>query len=157
MSLVGRLLFPSLAVILCVALVARIVGEELSLTGTALRHVSIDLNYTHQDTANLSVNSPAGNQLPLRPADELFARAELFNPWGKLYYEYTYISSDPTDPVNFIVVPSRSIHTVGFVATPRAWIAIKFEAANITNADIRDLGDFPLPGLSFFGSIKVTL
>ena len=24
-------------------------------------------------------------------------------------------------------------------------------------ADIRDLGDFPLPGLSFFGSIKVTL
>ena len=136
---------------------ARITGHEVSLTGTALAHVGIDVNYTHQDSANLSVTSPAGNQLPLRPADELFARTELFNRWGKLYYEYTYTSSDPTDPVNFKVVPSRSIHTVGFVATPRPWMAIKFEAANLTNADIRDLGNFPLPGLSFFGSVKITL
>jgi outer membrane receptor protein involved in Fe transport len=139
---------------------ARITGEELSLTCGALGHFALELNYTHESAENLSEDNNGnyhGKQLPLRPADELFARTELFNPWGKLYYEYTYLSSDPTDFINFTIVPSRSVHTVGFVATPRDWIAIKFEAANITNADIRDLGDFPLPGLSFFGSIKVTL
>jgi iron complex outermembrane receptor protein len=137
---------------------ARIEGEEVTLTGSALGHLGLELNYTHQDTENRSgLPDQQGNPLPLRPADELFARTELFNAWGKLYYEYTYISSDTTDLYNLGTVPSRSIHTLGLVATPLPWLAVKFEAANITNADIRDLGDFPLPGLSFFGSIKVTL
>jgi iron complex outermembrane receptor protein len=137
---------------------ARIVGHEVSLTAGALRHFGLEMNYTHQDSADLSnKDNPFGNQLPLRPADDLFVRTELFNEWGRFFYEYTYISSDPTDPANFIIVPSRSIHTLGLTVTPRDWIAFKFEAANITNADIRDLGDFPLPGVSFFGSIKVTL
>jgi iron complex outermembrane receptor protein len=137
---------------------ARIEGHEVSLTAGAFRHFGIEMNYTHQDSADLSLkDNPFGNQLPLRPADDLFARTELFNDWGKVFYEYTYISSDPTDPFNFIIVPSRSIHTVGCTITPLSWLAFKFEAANITNADIRDLGDFPLPGVSFFGSIKVTL
>ena len=139
---------------------ARIVGHEVSLTAGAFRHLNLDVNYTHQDAENLSQSSesnPFGNQLPLRPADEVFARSELFNDWGKLFYEYTYISSDPTDPSNFTTVPSRSIHTIGLAFIPRDWIAIKFEAANITNSEVRDLGDFPLPGVSFFGSVKVTL
>jgi outer membrane receptor protein involved in Fe transport len=137
---------------------ALIDGEEVSVTGSALGHLGLELNYTHENTENRDgLPHQNGNPLPLRPADDLFARAELFNKWGKIYYEYTYLSSDTTDLYDFTVVPSRSINTVGFVATPRDWIAIKFEAANITNADIRDLGDFPLPGLSFFGSIKVTL
>jgi len=136
---------------------ARLVGSEVSLTTTALGHLSAEVNYTHQNTADLSEDSPYGNQLPLRPADELFTHFAVFNEWGKLYYEYTYVSSDPTDPANFIIVPSRSVHTLGLVATPRPWLAIKFAAVNITNADIRDLGDFPLPGLSFFGSVQVTL
>jgi outer membrane cobalamin receptor len=137
---------------------ARLEGNEVALTAGAFRHTNLELNYTHQNTADLSrKDSPFGDQLPLRPADEVFARTELFNDWGKLFYEYTYVSSNPTDPANFIIVPSRSIHTIGMAATPRPWIAIQFEAANITNADVRDLGDFPLPGLSFFGSIKVTM
>jgi outer membrane receptor protein involved in Fe transport len=136
---------------------ARIDGSELAITGAAFSHVSLDFNYTHQDPTNLSGHSPYGNQLPLRSADALFLRPEVFNQWGKVFYEFTYLSSDPTDPANFIIVPSRAVHTVGTVLTPRPWLAIKFEAANIANADIRDLGDFPLPGLSFFGSITVTM
>ena len=137
---------------------ARIIGNEFTFTASALRHLDLTTNYTLQQTADLAfANNPYGDQLPLRPNDELFTQVDLFNDWGRLYYQYTYISSNPTVPSNFIIVPSRSIHTLGFVATPVAWLAIKFEAANITNADIRDLGDFPLPGLSFFGSVKVTL
>jgi iron complex outermembrane receptor protein len=137
---------------------ARVEGHEVSVTAAALRHADLEVNYTHQDSADLTrSDNPFGNQLPLLPADELFVRTQLFNTWGKVFYEYTYISSDPTDPANFTMVPSRSIHTVGGALTPLDWIEVKFEAANITNADVRDLGDFPLPGLSFFGSIKVTL
>ncbi len=134
-------------------------GEEVAVTGSVLGHLGLELNYTHEHTEIRDAMFPHenGNPIPLRPADDVFARTELFNTWGKLYYEYTYLGSDTTDEFNFTVVPSRSIHTVGFVATPRNWLTIKFEAANIANADIRDLGNFPLPGLSFFSSIKVTL
>lgn len=133
---------------------ARIVGEEVSLSAGLLGHFGLELNYTHQDSENLSINSPEGNQLPLRPADELFVRPRLFNDWGSVYYEYTYLSDNPTDADNFTVVPSRSINTVGCTIQPLTWLSVKFEAANITNADIRDLGNFPLPGLAFFGGLK---
>lgn len=133
---------------------ARIVGEEVSLSAGLLGHFGLELNYTHQDSENLSIDSPEGNQLPLRPADELFVRPRLFNDWGSVYYEYTYLSANPTDADNFAIVPSRSINTVGCTIQPLAWLSLRFEAANIANADIRDLGNFPLPGLSFFGGLK---
>jgi len=137
---------------------ARLLGHELSVDAAAFGHAGVTLNYTYQDTEDRSgIPSRDGNQLPLRPADELFLHLEGFGRWGKLYYEYTYISSDPTDPANFIVVPSRSIHNLGAVATPLEWLTVRFEAVNILNADVRDLGDFPLPGLTFFGGIEVNL
>lgn len=132
-------------------------GVELSAVAAAWQHLGLELNYTHQDSEDTSGGPYDGNQLPLRPADELFARLEGYVDWGRAYYEYTFISSDPTSVGNFIVVPSRSIHTVGASVSPTDWLEIRFEAANLANADIRDLGDFPLPGLSFFGGIRVNL
>jgi iron complex outermembrane receptor protein len=134
---------------------ARIVGHELSLQAAVFEHLGVELNYTHQDAENLSVDSPEGNQLPLRPDDELFVRPRIASSWGSIYYEYTYLSANPTDADNFEIVPSRSIHTVGCSIQPAPWLSAKFEAANLANADVRDLGDFPLPGLSFFGSVTV--
>jgi vitamin B12 transporter len=136
---------------------ARVRGVELSAAGAVLRHLGLQLNYTHQQSEDRSGDFTDGNQLPLRPDDELFARIEAFVDWGSTYYEYTFIGSDPTSVGNFITVPSRSIHTVGAAVQPLAWLSFQFQAANITNADIRDLGDFPLPGLTLFGSITVTL
>jgi iron complex outermembrane receptor protein len=135
---------------------ARVRGIELSAAAAALHHVGLQLNYTHQESENLA-KPYDGNQLPLRPDDELFVRLETFVDWGSVYYEYTFVSSDPTSIGNLLTVPSRSIHTVGTTLQPYPWLALKFQAANITNADIRDLGDFPLPGLTLFGSITVTL
>ncbi|MBX3026669.1 TonB-dependent receptor [bacterium] len=136
---------------------ARVRGLELSAAGAALRHLGLQLNYTHQQSEDRSGDYTDGNQLPLRPDDELFLRLEAFVPWASTYYEYTFISSNPTTVGNFITVPSRSIHTVGASLQPYPWMTVQFQAANITNADIRDLGDFPLPGLTLFGSITVTL
>jgi len=132
-------------------------GVELSSELAVLRHVSLELNYTHQQSADTSGGNYDGNQLPLRPDDELFAKLEGYVDWGRVYYEYTFIGSDPTTVANFIQVPSRSIHTIGAVVQPLDWLELKFEAINFTNADVRDLGDFPLPGLTLFGGIKVTL
>jgi len=136
---------------------ARVSGVELSAAGAAFRHLGLELNYTFQDSEDLSGDFTDGNQLPLRPENELFVRTEAYDDWGSVYYEYTYISSDPTSIGNLVTVPSRSIHTVGAAVRPLDWLELSFEAANITNADIRDLGDFPLPGLSFFGGVKVSL
>lgn len=137
---------------------ARVAGDEVSLSTAAFSHLGLEVNYTHQNSAVTGGGETKfGDELPLLPADELFGHVELFNDWGKLYYECTYLSSNVTDPANFQRVPSRIIQTTGLVATPRDWLTIKFEAANIANADVRDVGDFPLPGLSFFGSIKVSL
>lgn len=133
---------------------ARIAGVEVGASAGAFGHLGLDLNYTNQDSENRSVDSPEGNQLPLRPADELFVRPRLFNDWASVWYEFTYLSANPTDADNFEIVPSRSIHTVGCSVQPLPWLTARFEAANVTNADIRDLGDFPLPGLSFFGGLK---
>jgi len=136
---------------------ANVRGIELSAAGAAFNHLGLQLNYTHQQSEDQSGDFTDGNQLPLRPDDELFARVEAFVDWGSTFYEYTFIGSDPTSVGNFITVPSRSIHTVGASVQPLDWLSIQFEAANITNADIRDLGDCPLPGLTLFGSITVTL
>ncbi len=137
---------------------ARVQGAELSLSLAALEHFSLELNYTHQDSKDLSDDAVRrGQPLPLLPGDELFARGEIFERWGKLYYEFTYVGPNTETPSGFTTVPSRAIHTVGARLQPLDWLEITFEAANITDNQIRDLGDFPLPGLSFFGGFKVAL
>ncbi len=132
----------------------RIIGHEISATTSALGFLGIDLNYTYQDSENRSVDSPEGNQLPLRPANEVFVRPRLYNDWGSVYYEYTYLGANPTDRDNFKVVPARSIHSVGVTAQPLSWLTLRLRADNVGDADIRDLGDFPLPGLSITGGVE---
>lgn len=132
----------------------RLRGHELGLAAAAVRYVALDLNYTHQDTENRSVRSPEGNQLPLRPADELLVRPRLDHRWGSLYYAFTYLGANPTDRDNFLVVAPRSIHTVGGSVRPLPWLTARVEVANVADADVRDLGAFPLPGLSVFGGLR---
>jgi outer membrane cobalamin receptor len=133
---------------------ARITGHEVSVAAEVLDHVGLDLNYTHQNAENRDVDSPEGNQLPLRPSDELFVRPRVFAAWGSLYYEFTFLGDNPTDTDNFVTVPSRTIHTIGGTVKPLSWLTARLEIANLADADVRDLGDFPLPGLSVFGGLK---
>jgi outer membrane cobalamin receptor len=132
---------------------ARVRGHELTLHGAALQHVSVDLNYTHQDTENLSpIPSQHGKQLPGRPADELYTQLQLFNQYGKLYYELSLVSGNFLDQVNFMEVPSRDIHTLGITVYALRQLTLSFEAQNVTDNQISDVGGFPLPGRAFFGT-----
>lgn len=133
---------------------ARLVGDEVSLKASALEHLGLDMNYTYLDAQNGSIDSPEGNQLPLRPKHELFVRPRLYTDWGSVYYEYTYLSENPTDVDNFLIVPPRSIHSLGCAVEPWPWLSVRFEVTNVTDSDVRDAGNFPLPGRSFFGSVK---
>ncbi len=133
---------------------ARVSGHEVSVSVEALDHLDVAVNFTHQDAENLDIDSREGNQLPLRPSTELFARPRIFGDWGSLYYEFTYLSENPIDRDNFNVTPSRTIHTIGGTWKPVEWLTAKLEVANLADQDIRDLGDFPLPGISVFGGLS---
>jgi len=137
---------------------ARISGHELVLQSTVAGHVTLDANYTHQDTDNRSHvfgGIYLGKQLPGRPADEVYTRLELFEPRGRLYYEFNLVSGNYLDQANFQQVPSRDIHTLGVALNAGTLATVSFEARNITDNQISDVGGFPLPGRSFFGSVQL--
>jgi iron complex outermembrane receptor protein len=137
---------------------ARLRGHELSVDATSLGHLRVDANYTHQDAENrgsLFGVEYHGKQLPGRPADELYARLEFFGPRGKLYYEFNFVGGNFLDPKNFQSVPSRDIHSVGCALQAAERLTLSVEARNLTDNQISDVGGFPLPGRSFFGSAKI--
>jgi outer membrane cobalamin receptor len=137
---------------------ARIRGDEVSVNATAIGHIRLDLNYTYQDAQNRSTANYGhyvGNQLPGRPANELYTRVELFNDYGKLFYEFSYVSGNYLDQANFKEVPSRDVHSLGCSWQVLPPLTLNFEARNITDNQVSDVGGFPLPGRSYFGSVRV--
>ena len=137
---------------------ARLRGHELSTHAVFLDHIGFDLNYTRQETTNLtSSDTYWQRQLPGRPRNEWYTRLQLFNAYGKLFYELNVSDGNYLDQVNYGRVPARDIHTVGIAGNPRPWLRLAFEARNLTDNAVRDLQGFPLPGLSFFGTVQVQL
>jgi outer membrane cobalamin receptor len=137
---------------------ARIRGHELALHAEALSHFGVDVNYTHQDAENRSDNPNfRGKQLPDRPQDEVYLRLETFAPLGKLFYEFNLVSGNYTGEANLERIPTRDVHTLGIAVHPRPWLTASFEARNVTDNQISDVGGFPLPGRSYFFTIKADL
>jgi iron complex outermembrane receptor protein len=137
---------------------ARIRGHEVAVHGVLVDHLRIDVNYTHQDAENRSSKQEQrGRQLPGRPQNEIYTRLELFSEHGKVYYEFNLVDENFLDPANFQPVSTRDTHTFGFVARVTDWLALGFEARNVTDNQIEDALGFPLPGRAFFGTAKATL
>ncbi len=139
---------------------ARLSGHEVSAHVAAIRFVQLDVNYTNQDTYNRShvASAYTGKQLPGRPADELYTRLELVQAPAKLYYEFNFVSGNFFDQANFQKPTSdRRVHTLGLRFNLTEWAALNFEAQNFTDSQVSDVGGFPLPGRSFFGTISCKL
>lgn len=137
---------------------ARLRGHEAGLHLSLLEHLSIDANYTRQDARNLSeAPSQRNKQLPGRPRDELYLRTALDLGPFTLSYELNHIAKNYLDRVNFRAVDSRDLHALGFAYRPTAWLRLGVEARNVTDEQAEDVAGFPLPGRSFFGSIKINL
>jgi iron complex outermembrane receptor protein len=133
----------------------RLSGHEIAFEGSAFQRVRLAANYTRLDSDNRSEEpSQRGNDLPLSPRDEAYLRCELLARWVSPYYEYNYTSRSFLDPANLRQVGSRTVHNLGVTFTPIDALQLNFEAVNLTDNDVRDLTDFPLPGRSFFGGAR---
>ena len=137
---------------------ARLRGHELGLHLALIEEFTVDLNYTRQDAENLSeIPSQRGKQLPGRPRDELYLRAAFDHGPFTLSYELNHIAENFLDRVNFRRVDARDLHALGLALRPVAWLRLGVEARNLTDQQTEDVAGFPLPGRSFFGTIKVSL
>ena len=98
-----------------------------------------------------------GNDLPGRPAIELFNKIELLFPHGKFFYEYLFMDENYLDRANFRKISKRNIHNIGIVFYPFKHLSISFEVKNVDDRPIEDIIGYPLPGRSIFGTINWSL
>jgi iron complex outermembrane receptor protein len=153
---------------------AAVRGHELSVRGRLWERLALGANYTHQRARDAGeVSFLRGKQLPGRPADEAFARAELaWSPahplplwagaarlWpGRLYYEANVIADNFLDRANVRRVGSRVLHDVGVeVALPLSGVRVTLEAKNAGDDRTRDALGFPLPGRALFVTVSYGL
>jgi iron complex outermembrane receptor protein len=134
---------------------AEILGAELSVRFRAWERLGVIANYTYQDATDTSdVPSRRGNQLPGRPLHEAYARAEYHWRGWMPFYELSFTSGNFLDQANFQEVESSAVHTLGLQYALSKWpITFTFEARNFTDDQVEDFGGFPLPGLTFFGTV----
>jgi iron complex outermembrane receptor protein len=135
---------------------ARVLGTEATLALDAFERAHLALNYTFQDARDESgIPARDGNHLPGRPVHSLYARAEYHVGPAQLFYELDFLASNFLDQANFREVDSRTVHTIG-VTSRLPWPAfeVSLELRNLSDNQIEDVGGFPLPGRSVFGSIR---
>lgn len=137
---------------------AHVRGHELSLHSRPASWLEVDVNYTRQDAKNLAKGN-RGNQLPMRPRDELYSRAQISGEGWRAYYEFNLVGTSYTTPDNFARnrVDSRMIHTTGIRWSPLEWLTAGVEARNLGNDRAEDVASYPLPGRSYFGTLTINL
>ena len=150
---------------------AEVRGHEVSARGRLWERLGLTANYTHQDARDVGdVTFLRGKQLPGRPADEAFARAEFaWSPthplpraaalWpGRVYYEANVIADNFLDRANVRRVGSRVLHDVGLeLALPLSGFRLALEAKNAGDDRTRDALGFPLPGRTLFATLSYGL
>ncbi len=146
----------------------RTVGAEVTAGADLFEHVRLALNYTYQDARDHSgIPARDGNQLPGRPRHDLYHRTEYRRDEGRLFYELSFIAENSLDQANFLVVSARAIHTLGIEADvaalgrrfgsdllARVPLVATFEARNFTDNQVEDVAGYPLPGRSFFATVR---
>src|SRR5262249_38274244 len=146
---------------------ATIRGHEVSARATLWDRLLVTSNYTHQDTRDEGDEAFArGNQLPGRPADEVYARLELLwsrqrplpaaagRLWpGRVFFDADLIADNVLNrsKVNPERVGSRAYFGMGVQVTePWSGVQLGFEVKNVGDDQTEDALGFPLPGRSMF-------
>ncbi len=137
---------------------ARVRGLEARWAGTLWRRLSVAGNYTFQATEDTSdIPYYAGNQLPGRPEHEVFNRAELSAGPVRVFHEFRWIGGNYLDRANYREVSARSLHNLGVTVAAGPRVSVTVEAKNLTDNQISDVLGFPLPGRSYFATVRVQL
>jgi len=139
--------------------------------GRLWSRLGLSANYTHQRALEESdVAFRDGKQLPGRPADEAYARAELawsparplpLGAWaaglwpGRLFYDVNLIADNFLDRANTERVGSRALHGVGVeIALPLPHTRVTLEVKNAGDDRTSDALGFPLPGRTIFATVS---
>jgi iron complex outermembrane receptor protein len=134
---------------------AEILGHEFALETSLFRFLNFTANYTYQQALDRSgIPSLNNRPLPGRPRNELHLGLAFLHPrWGKLFYSFDYLDGNYLDRYGYLEVPARSIHNAGITITPTRQLSFTFEVKNIGNEQIYDVMGYPLPGISYFGTV----
>ncbi|MDZ7860584.1 MAG: TonB-dependent receptor [Candidatus Krumholzibacteriota bacterium] len=135
---------------------ARIKGCEVSGSLRLSSLIGLSGNYTYIDGKNTSpIPYYNGNELASTPAHEASFTVTLSARRCNLAWKLHYIGSNYLDRANMDRVPEREIHSISLETKPLGErFSITLEGRNLTNNQIRDISGFPLPGRSFYMTIK---
>jgi outer membrane cobalamin receptor len=127
---------------------ARTRGIEMTMDLALGPRFTGGLNVTRQRPIDRSDTYTRGNLLPLRPQDEIGATASLALGRGRVFYAFTYVGPNYTDPSNTQggLIGARYLHDLGYrVRLPRG-LQATVELKNLTDDRTFDVARFPLPG-----------
>ncbi len=137
---------------------ARIKGIEVSASASPARSLTLSGNYTWMDAEDTSdIPYYRGNRLASIPAHEAsFSARYSAGGWG-LEWNLLFIGSNYLDKANMEKVPGREIHNLTVFLTPFSGpVRLSFEGRNLTGDQISDISGFPLPGRSFYVTLKLS-
>ena len=134
---------------------AEILGHEVTGLINLRDFLLVSANYTYQEARNETKTAGLqGNLLPGRPVHEAHGHLELFRAFGKIYYDADYLAGNYLDMYNFYLVKERVIHSAGLTYYRGRW-SVGAEVKNLTDNQISDVAQFPLPGRSYFVKMEV--
>lgn len=134
---------------------ARIRGVETSVSAAMSDALDLAAGYTYMHTEDTSgIPHYRGNDLPSRPAHDLFASMSWTLRALRTTYEYQYLGANFMDRANLRVAGERSLHALIFVLrTPVDGLALTVEGRNLTDQRATDVAGFPLPGRSVYSTL----
>ncbi len=139
---------------------ARVSGHEVTFSASMLAHFTLTANYTFQKAIDKSdIPYYRGNYLPHRPLHEATVTGRAHNSFGSISYTMNYTGSNFRDRANseFYYLDRRIFHNIELQYTQIPGHTLVFEIKNLTNNTTQDIVGYPLPGRSFYGTLKYVL
>ena len=133
---------------------ARIQGVEINAAAEFLDLFRARVNITRQDPVNESqIKAFDGKRLPGRFENAFFGRIEARHAGVTLYCEYAKETGMYYDTANLLPAADKEEVNAGLSWLHGAWL-IQVEGRNLSDAMVEDFNGFPLPGRSFYASVK---
>ena len=136
-------------------------GAELMARCDLFDLARVDANYTYQsarDRTQLYGGIYEGKDLPNKPKHDFDARVEVpYRARGSVFYEYAAASATFRDRYNKVSVPRRTIHNLGARLSLSEKVHLTVEAKNLSDHQVADLWGHPLPGRSYYVTLRGVL
>ncbi len=128
---------------------SRITGLEISGRLNLEDILLVETAYSFQDPVNLSDNDRYhGNQLVGVPRNTFYSGIIVRQSYGQIFYNFYYQDMRWLDRENRIDSNPRLVHDLGAVYYRGKW-SVGVKAANLGNAQQREVLGYPLPGTRY--------